>query len=160
MQDFHWQNKNPEVLLHGSFRLNHIFIFENELSLIDMDSIRHGHPAYDIANMLSSLYYLLTQGLIDQKTYLQISHHFLLGYANRSVVRVPATSVIWFLVSLLVNKQASKYLTHDHEDRKEKIKKTLAYSETIWTVLKSLNKQSPLEELVGLIPKVSLHDDV
>ena len=156
LQNFHWQNKNPEVLLHGSFRLNHIFIFENELSLIDMDSIRHGHPAYDIANMLSSLYYLLAQGLIDQNTYFQISYHFILGYANRSTVKIFAKSVIWFLASLLLNKQASKYITHDHDDRIAKLEKALVYAETVWTVGESLREQTTLSELAGLIPKISL----
>ncbi|MFQ5629644.1 MAG: phosphotransferase family protein [bacterium] len=120
-QSVDWQDGAPKVLLHGSYRLNHIFIHDGELALLDLDSIRMGPPAYDVGNFLSSLYYLEAQGRFEGKTREAIQRHFLHGYAKHTKYRVHPRSVLWFLASLLINKQAYKYVAHSHEDREQKV---------------------------------------
>lgn len=48
-----WASTSAPALLHGTFRLNHIFLRNDELVLLDLDSLRVGDPAYDLANLLT-----------------------------------------------------------------------------------------------------------
>ncbi|MDQ7051671.1 MAG: phosphotransferase [candidate division KSB1 bacterium] len=93
---FVFQDDAPKVLLHGSFRLNHIFLADDRLALLDLDSIRMGHPAYDLANFLSSLYYLEAQEKITADERMAITEAFLLGYARAAAHDLSPTSVLWF----------------------------------------------------------------
>jgi thiamine kinase-like enzyme len=123
------ENDAPVVLLHGTFRLNHIFIRNGELSLVDLDSLRMGHPAYDLSNFLSSLYYFEAQRRISLFQRRNIARYFLEGYVSRAPRVTSPKAVMWFLVSLLINKQGNKYVTHLHEDREEKVEQMLTLAE-------------------------------
>jgi len=124
-----WEDEAPQVLLHGTYRLNHIFINGSELALLDLDSLRLGHPAYDLANFLSSLYYLEEQQRLTQALRRDLARHFLEGYTAETLSNIHPGAVLWFLASLLINKQASKYVNHDHEDQEEKVMRMLALAE-------------------------------
>jgi thiamine kinase-like enzyme len=126
----HWQDNVPAVLLHGTYRLNHIFIHEDKLGLLDMDSLRVGHPAYDLANFLSSLYYFEMQEHFSSSLRQNIARYFLKGYAAKAPWAISPVAVLWFLTSLFINKQAGKYVTHMHQDREEKVKRMLALAES------------------------------
>lgn len=121
-----WLNDVPSVLLHGSYRLNHLLLHNDELALLDLDSLRMGHPGYDLANFLSSLYYFEIQGQMNASTRKDISRFFLEGYARTTPWNIPPITVLWYLASLLINKQAHKYVTHFHEDQKSKVGQVLA----------------------------------
>jgi hypothetical protein len=141
----------PAVLLHGTCRLNHILIHDNELVLVDLDSLRMGHPAYDLANFLSSLYYLEALERISAAVRCEIARHVLQGYAEGAPRPVSAAAVLWFLASLLVSKQAAKCVAHLQPGRRDKVQTflTLAHAalarardtgerigvEALWTVL-------------------------
>jgi aminoglycoside phosphotransferase len=124
-----WDDEAPAVLLHGTYRLNHIFINGDELALLDLDSLRVGHPAYDLANFLSSLYYLEAQERLSPSWRREIARHFLEGYAAKAPWAIPPAAVLWFLSGLLINKQAGKYVTHFHQDREEKVNRMLELAE-------------------------------
>lgn len=124
MQQFkavQWEDRVAPVLLHGSYRLNHLFLHGDCLVLLDLDSIRMGHPAYDIANFLSSLYYLEAQGRINRQRRGALIEPFLRGYTEHAACRVSPRAVFWFLSSLLINKQAYKYVAHGHVDHEAKV---------------------------------------
>ena len=118
-------------LLHGSFRLNHVFLSENRLALFDLDSLRWGPAAYDLANLITSLFYLQAQGRIDGTRRQSIVEHFLAGYQTGTLTPVPAAELRWYLVSLLLNKQAFKYVNHAHADREQKVLAMLEIGEQI-----------------------------
>jgi len=129
---FAWNDGVTPVLLHGTYRLNHIFLRGEELALLDLDSLRMGHPAYDIANLLSSLYYLEeAHGRITAAMRQEISRYFLAGYAEKMAQAVMPPAVLWFLASLMINKQAKKYVTHSHENGAEKVERMLGLAETV-----------------------------
>ncbi len=138
----------PEVLLHGSFRLNHIFVHQGELALIDLDSLRLGPPAYDVANLISSLYYLEGLGQITARQRLAITQHLVAGYAEQSPHRITAEEVGWYLISLLINKQMSKLMTHDHAGRRSKIEALLTQAEAIWAHSRGLPPTAPMLDLI------------
>lgn len=147
--------REPEVLLHGSFRLNHIFVHQGELALIDLDSLRLGPPAYDVANLISSLYYLEGLGQITDGQRVAITQHLIAGYAEQSPHRIPAEELGWYLISLLINKQMSKLMAHDHAGRREKIGALLKQAEAIWAQSRALPATATMVELTGLL----LHGD-
>jgi len=129
---FTWNDGVTPVLLHGTYRLNHIFLCGDELALLDLDSLRLGHPAYDLANLLSSLYYLEeAHGRITAALRQEISRYFLAGYAEKMAQPVTPPAVLWFLASLMLNKQAKKYVTHAHENGAAKVERMLALAETV-----------------------------
>ncbi|MGH7598163.1 MAG: phosphotransferase, partial [bacterium] len=128
LESVQWDD-SPAVLLHGTFRLNHIFIHGDELALIDFDSLRMGHPAFDIANFLSSLYYLEAQGRLEPSQRQSIVRHFSEGYAAKAPLPVLPEVLLWFLADLLIKKQAHKYIKHFHEDRSQKVERMLTLAE-------------------------------
>ena len=142
-----WEDGAGKVLLHGSFRLNHIFLHSERLSFLDLDSLRMGHPAYDIGNFLASLHYLEAQEKITGESRQAIQEHFLRGYANRTPYRISPRAVLWFLSSLLVNKQAYKYVTHSHPDRHEKVLRMLALAERLLAAGRQVPQSTPLAAL-------------
>jgi thiamine kinase-like enzyme len=128
LESTQWDD-SPAVLLHGTFRLNHIFIDGDTLALIDFDSLRMGHPAYDLANFLSSLYYLEAQERLEPSQRQNIARHFLTGYAATAPLPVPPQALPWFLADLAIKKQMHKYVKHFHEDRAQKVERMLALAE-------------------------------
>jgi aminoglycoside phosphotransferase (APT) family kinase protein len=126
-----WQSTASGALLHGSFRLNHILFHQGELAFLDLDSLRVGHPAYDLANFITSLYYLQAQDRITPPQRKNIAGYFLEGYAANSSRRISTPAVLWFFVTLLINKQALKHVTHLHENREEKVENMLRLAEEI-----------------------------
>jgi thiamine kinase-like enzyme len=140
------------VLLHGTFRLNHIFIDGDALALIDFDSLRMGHPAYDLANFLSSLYYLEAQGRLEPSQRQDIARHFLAGYAATAPLPVPPQALLWFLADLLIKKQTHKYVKHFHEDRAQKVERMLALAEAVLAGCGNAPSESNLAAAWKLLP--------
>ena len=142
----------PSKLLHGSFRINHILISKNELTLLDFESLRNGHPAYDLANFLSSLYYMEAQKRISTKQRYDIARYFLEGYAAKPQWTIQSVTVLWFLVSLLINKQTKKYVTHKHPDQQVKVKQMLTLAERILSKGKQLKNDHGINLLWKILP--------
>ncbi len=143
---------SPTTLLHGTFRLNHIFIHGDELALIDFDSLRMGHPAYDLANFLSSLYYLEAQERLEPSQRQKIARHFIEGYVAKAPLLVPPEVLLWFLGDLLIKKQAYKYLKHFHEDRARKVERMLMLSEAALAGCRNAPDEPSLAALWQVLP--------
>lgn len=151
-KDFYWPDETPPALLHGTYRLNHIFIHDGELALLDLDSLRMGHPAYDVANFLSSLYYLEAQERVTPALRQEIARHFLQGYAAHAAWKIPPPAVLWFLVSLLIHKQANKYVTHYHQDGAEKVQQMLALAEAAFAACRQAPNDLTCDALWKMLP--------
>jgi len=146
-------DRRSPVLLHGTYRLNHIFICDGELALLDLDSLRMGHPAYDIANFLSSLYYLEeAHGRITATMRQEISRHFFKGYVEKMKKNISPAAVLWFLASLLINKQAKKYITHSHDECEEKVGRMLVLAETVLALSRQRPREMALATLWQALP--------
>ncbi len=141
-----------EVLLHGTFRLNHVFVHDGEPALLDLDSLRMGPAAYDIANFLSALYYFQAQGRLTAMQRDEIARAFLQGYAAQSPFEVSVASVLWMLASLLLNKQARKYVSHHHPDREQKLACMLALAEEAVQLSRNLSAELTLAKLGEMMP--------
>jgi Ser/Thr protein kinase RdoA (MazF antagonist) len=144
--------KAPEALLHGSFRLNHVMIDGADLSLLDLDSLRTGPPAYDIANFLSSLYYLEAEGRLGTCERQQVARGFLEGYGAAARWDLPPEAVLWFLAGLLIDKQAIKYATRPREDRERKILTMVTLAEESLVRRQSAPPRGAASDLWSLLP--------
>ncbi len=151
-----WKDETPEVLLHGTFRLNHILLHEGELAMLDLDSMRMGHPAYDMANFLSALYYFEAQGRLTQAQREEIAAAFLTGYAAKAARQISPATLLWFFISLLLNKQARKYVNHHHPDREDKLERMLALAESAALLSRSLKEEVTLATLGARLPALPL----
>ncbi len=141
-----------QALLHGSFRLNHVFLTNHQFALLDLDSLRVGPPAYDIANFLSSLYYLQAQERFPADVRKVISKSFLEGYASHAGWEILPEEILWFLSSLLVNKQAIKYINHQHGDRVEKASNMLDLAMHCLEILPNVEGKGSLSHLWSMVP--------
>ena len=145
-------DESPAMLLHGTFRLNHVFIHGDALALIDFDSLRTGHPAYDLANFLSSLYYLEAQERLSSSRRQSIARCFIEGYAAQAPMAFPPAVVLWFLATLLINKQASKYVKHRHDDYAPKVERMLTLAEAALAGCQDAPAEPNLAVLWKLLP--------
>ena len=152
LEQTRWASTSAPALLHGTFRLNHIFLRDDELVLLDLDSLRLGDPAYDVANFLTSLYYLEAQERIAPELRRRIAACFLSGYAQASRAEVSPAIVLWFFTSLMINKQASKYVGHFHEDCEDKVARMLALAEEALNTAQTLPAKMALTELASMLP--------
>lgn len=152
LEERRWASTCAPALLHGTYRLNHIFLRDDELVLLDLDSMRLGDPAYDIANFLTSLYYLEAQERIAPELRREIARGFLAGYARASRASVSPSIVLWFFASLMINKQASKYVWHFHDDCDEKAARMLTLAEAALALAQDLPQSFAMEELASVLP--------
>ncbi len=110
-----------KCLLHGTFRINHIFIHEQRLALLDFDSLCTGHPAYDIANFISALYYFEFQQRISTTQRKDITRYFLEGYSANAKWSISNDILFWHLANMLIKKQAHKYVKHLMHNREDQV---------------------------------------
>jgi aminoglycoside phosphotransferase (APT) family kinase protein len=122
------------VLLHGAFRLKHIFLSEDRLAVLDLDGMCVGDPAYDIANFLSSLCYLEEQERFARGCSQQYAAAFLHGYAANARYRVSPATTLWYFATQVLHKQAAKYVRHRHADGGEKAPRMIARAEAALAV--------------------------
>jgi aminoglycoside phosphotransferase (APT) family kinase protein len=119
----------PGVLLHGSFRLNHVLVHRGALAFVDLDGASAGPPAYDVANFLSSLHYLVAEGRLGAAERHAVARHFLLGYRSAAPHAAAPRELSWFLAALLVEKQAMKYVTRPRVAWERKLRAMLSLAE-------------------------------
>jgi Ser/Thr protein kinase RdoA (MazF antagonist) len=135
------------VLLHGSYRLNHVLIDGTTLTLLDLDGFRVGDAACDLATFLSSLHQAEVDQRLDADVRRRVARAFLRGYAAAMPWSLDAADLLWFLANLLINKQARKYLLHDETGREAKVGRMLALADQALATAARLPPAAPIEEL-------------
>jgi aminoglycoside phosphotransferase (APT) family kinase protein len=125
-----WADDAFTVMLHGAYRPKHVLIDGARLGLIDVDGIRMGHPAYDLAEFLASLYFLEAHERISPAVRQAAAQRFLAGYAAQALRRPTPNGVLWFLGTLLLHKHARKQAVWLDEDREKKVCHFLTLAET------------------------------
>jgi aminoglycoside phosphotransferase (APT) family kinase protein len=146
-REVRWADDTPTVMLHGSYRPRHVFVDDSGLGLIDVDGIRMGHPAYDLAEFISSLYFLEAQECISTAVRQAGAQRFLAGYVARARWRPPPVTVLWFLATLLLHKQARKQALWLDENREKKVSHFLLLAEAALRGCEALRNESSLEAI-------------
>lgn len=143
------------VLLHGSYKLSHIFQNEQNLALLDLDSMAMGHPAYDIANFLASLYSLGARSRVTEAMRQQIFHNFLSGYSEHALQQISAREVLWYLAVLLVTKKACKLIARTGGSSAERAHTFFALAQQTLDRCVTLQDGVALEALPACLPVIS-----
>jgi aminoglycoside phosphotransferase (APT) family kinase protein len=151
MLSVRWTDDAPDVLLHGAFRPKHVFVHGGRLALIDVDGICVGHPAHDIGHFLSALYYHEAQGLLSAAERSVAVSRFLHGYVARAPWRLQPVAVLWCTAAQLVNKQARKYVVHNHGDAQERVDHVLSLAEKALAVCGALLPGVQLDVVLSLL---------
>jgi aminoglycoside phosphotransferase (APT) family kinase protein len=101
-----WGRGRP-ALLHGSFRPNHLLLQRGTLALLDLESLRVGPAAYDLANWIAALHYAEVEHRLTAATRMRATRALLRGYrANGG--RESTARTLWLTAALLVQKQLWK----------------------------------------------------
>ncbi len=146
-----WADDALTVMLHGAYRPKHVLIDHSDLGLIDVDGIRMGHPAYDLAEFLASLYFLEAHERISPTVRQAAAQRFLGGYAAQAERRPTPAAVLWFLTTLLLHKHARKHAEWLDDDREKKVCHFLALAEMALRGCKEL-RDEPLEAVSKVMP--------
>ena len=106
-----WGRGGTRALLHGSFRPNHILMGDDgTLAVFDLESLRRGPAAYDLANWITALDYYEVVGLLTAAARRRAARALVRGYraggGDESCARV-----LWFQAALLLQKQVYKLAT-------------------------------------------------
>ena len=147
-----WSDDAPAVLLHGAFRLSHILHADGGLALVDLDSIRLGHPGYDLGKFLAYLYNVEARGELSASARRDAAHKFLEGYTAAAPWRVSPAAVLWFLASELLIKQTKKDLMRPGDDRCERVEGVLTLAEAALAAAREPSARGPLPEVCAAIP--------
>jgi aminoglycoside phosphotransferase (APT) family kinase protein len=147
-----WSDDMPAVLLHGAYRLSHILQSDGKLALVDLDSIRMGHPGYDLGKFLAYLYYMESLGQIDASDRRDAARKFLEAYAAAAPWRISPAAVLWFLASELMIKQTKKDLMQPHADRSVRVDRALTLAETTLAAARDSRGDCALPEVCAAIP--------
>ena len=151
-RDVRWNDETPSVLLHGSYRPKHVFVDGGALGLIDVDGIRMGHPACDLAEFLAALYFLEAQERISAPVRRMASQRFVAGYADEVPWRLQPIAVLWFLAALLLHKHARKQAQCLDEFREKKVCHLLILAETALRGCEELRGEPSLEAIWRILP--------
>ena len=119
----------PPGVLHGSLRLNHVLVHRGRLAFVDLDGARMGPPAYDLANLLASLYYLESEERITRDVRTRTMRCVMDGYTSIASRQIPPRTLLGFVADLLVAKQAVKYATRLRRDRRTRLERMLDLAE-------------------------------
>jgi len=133
----------PVGVLHGSLRLNHVLVHRGRFAFVDLDGARRGPPAYDIANLLASLYYLEAEERISRGLRRRIARLVMEGYASVAIGDVPPRTLLGFVADLLVAKQAVKYATRLRSKRRHRLERMLDLAEEIAALARRLPAAAP-----------------
>lgn len=102
--------RGRRALLHGSFRPNHLLDRRGALALLDLESLRTGPAAYDLANWIAALHFQEVVGRISAAARRRAVRALVRGYRAHGGDAACA-SVHWLTAALLVQKQAYKLAT-------------------------------------------------
>jgi aminoglycoside phosphotransferase (APT) family kinase protein len=147
-----WSDDVPAVLLHGAYRLSHILHADGELALVDLDSLRMGHPGYDVGKFLAYLYYLEGVGEVSASARRDAAHAFLQGYTAAAPWRISPAAVLWFLASELMVKQTKKDIMRPGADRTGRVEGALTLADAALTAARRFPAHWPLPEVCAAIP--------
>ena len=146
-----WPRGRDRILLHGSFRPNHLVLHRGELGVLDLESLRWGPAGYDIANWIAALHYREAVRRLARAVRRRATRAMLRGYRGRggdeSCVRV-----LWLAAGLMVQKQVLKLATRPHARARECARTLLAHAEALANHAATTHPGARLDRLLELLP--------
>ncbi|MDH5700576.1 MAG: phosphotransferase [Nitrospirota bacterium] len=107
----------PSATLHGDPHRKNLFLQDETVALIDLDSITTGPPLYDVGSCLASVWYRAALGEISTPLAKTLSIRFLKGYQQNVSWPLSEAEVVWYIAAFLVTEQATRCATTFKADR-------------------------------------------
>ncbi|MDZ7291883.1 MAG: aminoglycoside phosphotransferase family protein [candidate division KSB1 bacterium] len=103
-----WARRNdantPQATIHGSFKLAQLLCRNQELGLVDFDSLACGDPHYDVAEFLASLLYLPVSDNVPTQAISRGVESFLASYQKQVPWTCDRRRIAWYVVAFLLGK--------------------------------------------------------
>lgn len=99
-----WDSNVPKTTIHGTFKLSQFLYRNNQLGLIDFDSIALGDPLYDVAEFLSSFEYLRISDHIQTTVIKKYIQKFLTDYHKQALWTINRQRLAFYLVAFILGK--------------------------------------------------------
>jgi Ser/Thr protein kinase RdoA (MazF antagonist) len=94
----------PQATIHGTFKLAQILCRDDELALVDFDSIACGDPLYDLAEFVASLVYLGAMGVMPAASSSESVEIFLREYQQQAPWTCDRKRLAWYVVDFLLDR--------------------------------------------------------
>jgi aminoglycoside phosphotransferase (APT) family kinase protein len=103
--DFH----STRATIHGSFKVAQLLCHEQDLALVDFDSISRGDPLYDLAEFSASILYLIVSDGIPAAPMRASVESFWSAYQQQVSWDCDRRRLAWYLVAFLLGKMSSSF---------------------------------------------------
>ena len=104
-------SSHPPATLHGDPHRKNLFLQDETVALIDLDSITTGLPLYDVGSCLASVWYRVALGEISTPLAKALARSFLNGYQRSVAWPLSEFEVAWHIAVFLITEQASRCAT-------------------------------------------------
>jgi thiamine kinase-like enzyme len=94
----------PKATIHGSFKLAQLLYHEQQLALVDFDSIAGGDPLLDVAEMVASLAYLRISDGVSAESLRESIESLLEDYQGQVPWACDRRRLAWYVVAFLLGK--------------------------------------------------------
>jgi thiamine kinase-like enzyme len=95
----------PKATLHGDLHLQNFLLYENKVSIIDLDNLCEGSPWQDIGSFIAGLYYRALLEAVPISTIESLSEIFCQAYALASPWKFDQDAVGWHTATALINER-------------------------------------------------------
>ncbi len=98
------QEPLPQATIHGTFKIAQILCRDDELAVVDFDSIACGDPHYDLAELLASLVYLQVSDGVPPAALAEGVEQLLSAYQKTAPWACERRRLAWYVVAFLLGK--------------------------------------------------------
>ncbi len=98
---------STRATIHGSFKVAQLLCREQDLALVDFDSISRGDPLYDVAEFFASILYLIVSDGIPAAAMIASVESFWSEYQKQVSWRCDRRRLAWYLVAFILGKMHS-----------------------------------------------------
>jgi hypothetical protein len=99
-----FDGRAPRATIHGSFKVAQLLCREQELGLVDFDSIANGDPLYDVAEFIASLVFLIVSDNIPAASIAKSVEIFLASYQKQVPWECDRQRLSWYVSAFLLGK--------------------------------------------------------
>jgi Ser/Thr protein kinase RdoA (MazF antagonist) len=125
-----WQAPGKSVCLHGDVHPKNGIVFENAISLVDLDQAGTGPAVADLGSFLAALRYNRHVGFLSASTEHTLAAAFLSGYS--SIAELPETSILrWHTAAAMLAERALRAVNRIREEGLEHLQDLLADCERL-----------------------------
>ncbi len=93
-----------QTTIHGTFKIAQLLCRDDQLALVDFDSIALGDPVYDVAEFLTSVVFLRSTAGLSAETAEKSVGIFLNAYREQTAWQCSRQKIAWYMIPLLLAK--------------------------------------------------------